>query len=280
MVRADKVDAFVKTRDAYARLHEWIGERVNSDGEEVKKLSVSIRPKGSYFARHGIAQLTYGLPKDLQKEMDETETPPVSVTLSIKGSWIICWADGKHVTIMPLDPTLIHSGSRSWDLRNAYPSLVESGHLDKTTNPVIFAALNPYAEDHYFLVSKDGLCSYSLTSSDNEEGSALHEMTEAYMGARARRDGSSFAYSMTLNDVPKSIRITPSSSAQESRTEAVIATLRARQGLVKSSDTVFVGAVADGTGLLAKVARLPTVKAVGMGAMTGFGAAHSMWYFG
>lgn len=264
MVRADKVESFIKTRDAYIRLHDWISERVKLDAEEVRKVSVSIGPKGGYFARHGTAQLTHNLPKDLQKAMDESDTHPVSVALGIRGSWIVIWADG----------------TRSWDLRNAYPSLASSGHLNKTTNPVVFVALNPYAEDYYFLVSKDGQCSYNTTFNDREEAPALHEMTDTYMRARAKRDGSSFSYSMTLNGVPKEVRIAPNSNVTESRTEAFIATLRARQGVVKNSDKVLVGAVAGGTGVLAKVAGLPTGKAVGAAMTTGFGAALSIWYRG
>ena len=50
--------------------------------------------------------------------------------------------------------------------------------MKNKSNKVVFAALNPYVEDSYFIVSEDGACSYSASLSDKEEGKHLHEMTD------------------------------------------------------------------------------------------------------
>jgi hypothetical protein len=177
---------------------------------------------------------------------------------------------------VPLTPYL-HSG---WHLRNAYPSLANSGHLGNTTNPIAFAALSPYAEDHNFVVMQDGSCSYNVSNFDTDEGQQIHEITDSYMRMRARRDGTSFTHGMTLNGVSKQVRITPSSSEHESKAEALIARLRARHGVVKRGDVVFLGAVVGGAGVVAKVAGLPTLKVAGVAASTGVGAALAMWIRG
>lgn len=232
------------------------------DPEKVRQVSLSIGPKGSYFARYGTAQISHSLPKDLQEALEESDSYPVTVALGKQGAWIVFFADG----------------SRNWNLRHVYPGLAATDTLSNSTNKAVFAALNPYAEDEYFVVAENGGCYYNVSGWSNDEGQHLHEMTDTYMRSRAIRDGTTFSHGGTVNGVPKQMRITPSSLPQESRTDAMLATIRGRSGLVKNRDVVFVGAIAGGTGVIAKLAGLPTLRAVGVAASTGVGAAFSMWY--
>ncbi|KAF2026374.1 hypothetical protein EK21DRAFT_92504 [Setomelanomma holmii] len=223
MVRAGDVDSFVESRDAYRKLYDWIDERVKSDVEKVRDVSISIGPKGNYFARCGDSHITHALPKDLQAAIKESDSPPVSVALGIKGAWILLRADG----------------TRTWDLRHAYPSLASTYHLTKDTNKVVFAALDPYVLDQYFLVNEQGGCSYNHNSLDADAGKVIHEMTDTYMRMRARRDGTTFTHSMALNGASRQIHITPTSNAQETKMDVWIATLRARHGIATRKNAGF-----------------------------------------
>ena len=100
------------------------------------------------------------------------------------------------------------------------------------------------------------------------------------MRARAKRDGSSFSFSMTTNGWPKEVRITPSSNAVESSAEDLIARVRAGTRVLNRRDKAFVGAVVGGTSAMAKIVGVPTVKAIGIGALTGLGSALNIWYRG
>lgn len=265
--RASHVDApvtflVIETRDAYIRLHDWIGDQVQCDPEKVRHISLSIGPKGSYFACHGKAQTSHALPKDLQKALEESDSHPVTVALGKQGAWIVLFADG----------------SRNWNLRHMYPTLATTDNLSSSTNKPVFAALNPYAEDEYFVVSENGGCSYKVSGWGTDEGQRLHEMTDTYMRSRAIRDGTTFSHGGHINGVPKQIRITPSSSPQETKTDALLATIRARSASVKNRDLAFVGFIAGGTGAIGKMAGLPTFRAAGLAASTGVGVALSMWY--
>ena len=236
-------------------------EHVQSDTEKFDKVTVTIGPKGSYFARSGSSHISHALPRDLQTAIKESESPPYTVALGIKGAWIAIFEDR----------------TCSWNLRNAYPSLSVTGKLESTANRAVFAALNPFMEDRYFLVIEDGECSYNITFSSKEEGEALHAMTDTYMRFRAKRDGSTFSHPLFSNGVPREIRITPNSSPQETRRDALMATLRARSTFMKPRDMTSFAAVAGGTGLLAKVAGLSAVRAVGVGTAVGLGFALSIW---
>ncbi|KAF2820781.1 hypothetical protein CC86DRAFT_111911 [Ophiobolus disseminans] len=264
VIRAGDVDSFIESQKAYAKLYDWITERVGSDIEKVRNVSISIGPKGSYFARCGTSHthIAHALPKDLQTAIEESESPPLCIALGIKGAWILLRADG----------------SRTWNLRQAYPGLASTDRLTDDSNPVVFAALSPFHENRYFLVTESGGCTYNTNTSDREEGERLHHLTDSYMRMRARKDGSTFTHSMTLNGVPRQVVITPKSAPDETKTDAWIAMLRARQKYLGRKDLAFAGAVAGGTGVLAKVVRMPTWRAVGVAASTGFGAGVAMWF--
>lgn len=257
LVRADQVDSFVKTRDAYIRLHNWISDQVQKDPEKVRQVSISIGPKGSYFARCGTAQTSYALPKDLENSLEESNSYPINIALGKQGAWIVLFADG----------------SRDWNLRHIYPTLAATSNLSDNTDKPVFAALNPYAEDQYFVVTEKGSCNYRTPLSEE-----VQKMTDTYMRTRAIRDGSSFSHTVTVGGVPKEARYTPNSWLEETRTEAMLAKFRGRVALVKRRDVIFVGAVAGGTGFVAKIAGIPTLRAFGVAASAGVGAAMTMWY--
>jgi hypothetical protein len=230
----------------------------------LKKVSLTIGPKGSYFARCGASHISHALPADLQRAIDDAKSQPISVSLGIKGAWIALWADG----------------SRTWNLRHSYPSLAATDAFTDSNNPAVFVALNPFREDRYFVVSASGVCSFNANFSDASESKKVYAMTDTYMRWRAKRDGSTLTYSGTMNGLPRQVRITPDSGAEETRAQALLALVRGSTSLVKHKDLTFVGAVAGGAGVVAKVAGLPTLRAAGIAASTGIGAALHMWYHG
>ncbi|KAL6702424.1 hypothetical protein ACN47E_001875 [Coniothyrium glycines] len=259
LVKAEDIDAYVGGRDAYQRLHDWTGQRVGQDADKVKEISITIGPNGSYFAQYGTSQITNAMPKDLKKAIEESTSTPATIALGIKGSWVVLFKDG----------------SRSWSLRNAYASLASSDHLSDSSNRPVFVALSPFIEDNYFLVKEDGACSYSVFFADKEEGETLHKITDNYMRMRAKRDGSSFSHSMRLNGVDKEIRISPTSGAEETATQCMMARLRSRQKAMRHGDIAFAGVVTGGTGVLARAVGLPTGRAIALGTASGVGATLS-----
>lgn len=142
-------------------MYNWLLERIDSDPVKVEKASVSIGPKGGYFARVGSSHISYALPADLETSIKESDSPPATVALGIKGAWVAIFEDG----------------SREWNLRDAYSDLANGGKLVDKTNRPVFVALNPYRENSYFMVSENGQCSYSTSFHDDKEGQHLHEST-------------------------------------------------------------------------------------------------------
>ncbi|KAH7389282.1 hypothetical protein DE146DRAFT_791327 [Phaeosphaeria sp. MPI-PUGE-AT-0046c] len=256
LVRADQVDSFIETRNTYSRLHDWISDQVQSDPEKVLQVSLSIGPKGSYFARCGTALTSHALPKDLQKALKESGSYPVRIALGKNDAWFVSFADG----------------SRKWNLRHVYPSLAITNVFTDSTNIPIFVALNPYVEDEWFIVQKNGTCNFRMTWS-KDEARELRKMTDTYMRGRAIRDGSSFSTMLEVDGTLKENRYSPNSRPQESRIEAMLATIRGRTRSMKNGDVALVGAVAGGTGVVAKLVGQPTFRAVGVAASTGIGAA-------
>ncbi|KAH7072586.1 hypothetical protein FB567DRAFT_597970 [Paraphoma chrysanthemicola] len=263
-VKAGDVDSFVESRDAYIKLYHWLAEHVQKDVEKVRDVSISIGPKGSYFARCGTSHIAHALPKDLQKAIDESESPPVSVALGIKGAWILLKADG----------------TRDWNLRHAYPTLASTDNLTNDSNKVVFAALTPYVEDGCFLVAEDGCCTLNNSFSDATEGKEFYRMVDSYMRMRARRDGSTFSHPAVINGVQRQVKITPSSGLQETRMDAWVAMLRARHQSINRKDLTIAGAITGGTGVAAKLAGFPTLKAGALAASTGIGCIIGMWLRG
>jgi hypothetical protein len=230
----------------------------------LKRISLTIGPKGSYFARLGTSHISHALPKDLQKAIEESESYPVTIALGIRSSWVAIWADG----------------SRTWNLRHAYPSLASNDLLTESVHKAVFVALNPFCEDRWFVVNNNGSVSYSATFSDSAETQKVYSMTNTYMRWRAKRDNSTLKYMWMRNGLPREVIITPNSGAEETRADALLALVRGSTGVVKHKDLTFVGAVAGGAGVVAKVAGLPALRAVGVATWTGIGAALHMWYRG
>jgi hypothetical protein len=252
----------VEARDRYTKLKRWIDDHVESDAEKVKNIAISVGPKGSYFARSGSSHIAQALPKDLEKAIRESDSSASMVALGARGSWVVLWADG----------------TRSWNLRDAYPSLATSGSLENDSNRVVFLALNPFNENYHFVVRENGQINYNANFSDQEESEQLHKMTHSYMHSRAIRDGTSFTGTMWMKGVTKDYKITPQSSGLESRSEALGAILRGRRNILRHNEVAFCGALGGGMGVLAKAAGLPTTRAIGMAAAVSFGAGLSMWY--
>lgn len=262
IVETESMHEDVKSREAYQRLHDWLGDRVKWKADKTRQVKLTIGPRGNYFAQHGSAQLSHALPKDLEKALEKSKSKPMTVALGTKGSWIVLFEDG----------------SGRWDLRSSYPSLASSGHLSNNENRAVFVSLNAYRDDAYFLVKENGAISYSLGLLDSDEAQTVHTMTDTYMRMRAKRDGHTFEHRATVNGVEKLIRIRPNSAAEETRLDRTLAALRARQKAVRYADLTLVASIAGGTGLLARMSGWPTARAVALGALTGGGAALAAWY--
>jgi hypothetical protein len=229
---------------------------VGFDAENVKKVSLTIGPKGSYFARYESSQMTHELPEDTQASIDNSESPPRQVALGIKGAWVALYEDG----------------SREWNLRHAYPGLSSTDILTNDANKVVFVALNPYREDAFLTVLEDGNCNYNGFFDDRQEAWQSRKMLDTYMRSRARRDGTTFSHSLFVNgSVYKEVRITPDSNAEETTTDAFMARWRARRECIGGKDLVYAGVVAGGVGTLTKIMGFPTTRAFSLGGCAGLG---------
>jgi hypothetical protein len=231
---------------------------VGFDQDNVKRVSLTIGPKGSYFAGFGSSRLTHALPEDTQTSIENSKSPPRQVALGIKGAWVVLYEDG----------------SRDWNLRHGYPCLASTNILTNNANKVVFVALNPYREDAFLTVLEDGQCSFNAFFDDKQEAYQSSKMMDTYMRYRAKRDGTTFSHSEVMNGaVYKDVRITPDSNVEETMADDLMARWRARRGLIGGPDLAFAGAVAGGVGTLAKVMGYPTMRAVSFGAWAAFGFA-------
>lgn len=266
MVPASQVDDFVKSRDAYNELHNWVCDHGGTNSEKVRDISVTIGPKGSYFARCGTSWISHALPNDLQSvlEKEKDQHSPIQVALGVKGAWILLWSDG----------------TRNWNLRHAYQSLASSDQLLGRDGSLLFAALNPFEENQYFLVDQTGGCNYKTSLSSKEESVLLHEMTSEYMRMRAKTDGTTFSHPFTRDGVKTHVTITPDSYREVGQVRHLMETWMERRTLPVRNDLAFVGAVAGGAGLISKLAGIPSIRAVGVATSTGIGAAFALWYRG
>jgi hypothetical protein len=164
-------------------------------------------------------------------------------------------------------------------LRNAYNSLANTGALNRRDNWIVFAALNPYEEDTYFAVTEEGSFNYKVNLSSGEESTTLDKMTDDYMRMRAKQDGTTFKRTLGRDGNIK-VFITPNSYRRTGAVRATVEEWMQRRNLPARHDTAFVGAVTVGAGVLSKIAGLSAIRATGVAASTGFGAALATWYRG
>jgi uncharacterized membrane protein YciS (DUF1049 family) len=173
----------------------------------------------------------------------------------MNGSWIVLWSDG----------------SRSWNLKFSYPSLQKTGVLDTkidTMKPA-FAALNPYQEDKYLIVSRDGQFHYSTALGSKEESEKLNQITDNYMLAQAKLHGRTFTQTLTRDGWTRESVISPDGVHRKS--EIILARFwRARRDIVMRKEALStIGAVGVGVGVLSKMSGGSTVKAVGAAGFAG-----------
>jgi hypothetical protein len=229
---------------------------------------VTIGPKGSYFARHGSIWISHALPQDLQTALEEGKKiyshSPVTVALGIKGAWIVLWSDGK----------------RSWNLRHSYPMIIEHGMLSGEDGSIMYAALNPYEDDSFFLAGPDGAISYKASVTPKSESAILHEVVTDYTRMRAKKVGASHSYPVTRDGITSHVSITPTSYKETGKMRSLVDSWIERRNLPVRNDVAFVWGVAGAAGLISKVTGAGTARAVGVAASTGVGAAFALWYRG
>lgn len=251
------MDSFVISRDAYKRLHDWVDQR------QLRDTSVSIGPKGSYFARCGEAWISHALPKDLQNALDRNKDKftPIQVALGSHGSWIVVWSDG--------DVT--------WNLRSSYPGIGENKVLTGSVGQVTFVALNPYQDDEYFIAGETGW-SFNMNFPTHAAGNEIQKMVDNYMQMRAKRDNATINYSGTLNGVKQNVHIT-ANSLERQRADSLLDTWRMRRGLLLRKDNMaMIGAGSAATYVLARSANVTPLKAVGIAAASGLGMTAMMYW--
>lgn len=272
------VDVVVEAREAYASLYTWLSDQTQKDVEKVRDVHVSIGPKGSYFSRCGTNWISHRLPKDLQATLEEEKEKeggdvrsPVVVTLGIKGSWIVLWSDG----------------TRDWNLRTSYPILAKSNVLGGKAGQVVFAALNPYEEDRYLVVTEQGACNYRAALASKKETMLLHEITDEYMRMRAKQDGTTFSHPFVRDGFSTQIKITPDSYEETGSLRASLMSAWTERRRIPvtpvtpvKKDWAFVGAVATGVGVVSKCVGISTIRAAGAGVSAGVGAALAVVYRG
>ena len=137
----------------------------------------------------------------------------------------------------------------------------------------MFAALNPFQEDKYFLVNRDGSCSYQTTMATKEESTKLHEITSDYMRMRAKRDGTTFSHPFTKDGVTTQITITPDSYQETGRMRSLVDSWIERRNMPVRKEVVFLGAVVGGAGIISKLSGNSAIRAMSVAASTGVGAA-------
>ncbi|KAF2438395.1 hypothetical protein P171DRAFT_526079 [Karstenula rhodostoma CBS 690.94] len=249
-LRANEVDNFVISREAYKRLHDWV------DQKQLKDTSVSIGPKGSYFARCGESWISHGLPKDLMTKLDRNKEKftPIQVALGLHGSWIVLWSDG----------------DLSYDLRSSYHGLGESDALTGAVGQVLFVALNPYEENGYFVAGKDG-CSFNANLSSKKDGYEIQKMMDDYMRMKAKRDNATFNYPVMMNGVRQNVHITPN-TYERRRADSLLDTWKQRRGLLLQRDNLaLIGAGSTAAYVLSRCSEASPLRATGAAAATGVG---------
>jgi hypothetical protein len=247
----------VKARDAYKHLHDWV------DTKELENTSVSIGPKGSYFARCGSNWISHGLPKDLMTKLDRNKDKftPIHVALGVQGSWIVLWSDG----------------DLSYNLRNSYPLLGESKALLGAVGQVVFVALNPFEEDEHFIAGENGV-SINVTLDSTAECIKLQKMADDYMRMRAKRENATFNYPVKINGMTQNVYVTPTTYQRRSG-DSILETFRTRRGLLMQRDNIaLIGAGAVAAGVASRLTGASPLKVTGIVAATGMGLAGVMLY--
>jgi hypothetical protein len=145
---------------------------------------------------------------------------------------------------------------------------------------VVYAALNPYDDDSFFLAGLNGAISYMASVTPKSESAMLHEIVTDYTRMRAKRDGTEHSYPVTRDGITSHVSITPNSYKETGKMRSLVDSWIERRNLPVRNDVAFVGGIAGAAGLISKVAGLGTARAMGAAASTGVGAAFALWYRG
>ncbi|KAL1606210.1 hypothetical protein SLS60_003611 [Paraconiothyrium brasiliense] len=233
------------------------------DKKQLEDTSLSIGPKGSYFARCGSTWISHGLPKDLMTKLERNkdEFTPIHVALGLHGSWIVLWSDG----------------DLSWKLKNSYPELAQGNALTGGVGQVLFVALNPYEHDGYFIAGENG-CSFNANLSSKKDCRELQTMVDDYIRMRAKRDNATFNYPVRIDGVTQNVYVTP--NTYETRAgDSILETWRQRRHMLLRKDNVAViGAAAVATGVVSRLSGASPLRAMGMTAATGMGGSIALFY--
>ncbi|KAJ4356780.1 uncharacterized protein N0V89_004816 [Didymosphaeria variabile] len=211
----------MKSREAYNYLHEWL------DKQQLEDTSLSIGPKGSYFARCGSTWISHGLPKDLMTKLERNkdEFTPVHVALGLHGSWVVLWSDG----------------DLSWKLKNSYPGLAQSDALTGGVGQVLFVALSPFEEDGYFIAGENG-CSFNANLSSRKDCEKLQTLMDDYLRVRAKRDNVTFNYPTKINGMVQNVSVTPTTYEKRAGDSILEIWRQRRHMLLRKENVPLIGA--------------------------------------
>ena len=247
----------METREAYRKLHDWL------DSKQLKDTSVSIGPKGSYFARCGSSWISHGLPKDLQKKLDRNKDDftPIHVALGLHGSWIVLWSDG----------------DLSWNLRSSYPGLAGGESLKGGVGQVTFVALNPYDEDNYFIMGDNG-CHLNVDMDTIGHCGDLQKMMDDYWQMKAKRDGTTYNYPVRIGGGIQNVYITPDKYECRPENTLLKAWEERRNILMQRDNMAIIGAATVGAGVGSRLAGTTTLRAIGLAGITGMTGTIAMLF--
>ena len=227
----------------------------------MKKVSITIGPGGSYFARCGHSWTSHNLPTGLKEALDSDSSTPVVVALGVDGAWIVLFADG----------------TRSWDLKYKYPTLSKTSIMNTNDDDAkpIFAALNPFKKDQHFVVTRDATVYYSTSLDDSETGN-LWNITNEYTQSQLQLDKTSGPRTVTQtytskNGTKRTAVISPEGITVSSGSDWQIKFMwQERRRIMMQKDALqTMGAVGAGAGLLTKLSGASTVRAVSTAGFAG-----------
>ncbi|KAF2808354.1 uncharacterized protein BDZ99DRAFT_499688 [Mytilinidion resinicola] len=193
VIATSAAEQWMKHRTVYKQLFDKIASSDAGSLETLRNISVTIGPKGSYFAKSSSGTLQHNLPADLASEIQtkKTANPPIEptqVALGIAGTWIALWSDT----------------SCTYNV-GTYARL-EENLRDTTMGPVVFAALSAHDAEHFFLVYGNGTIGYCVPATDSDY---ICHATNAYMQSRARQDGTTFQFKQWHSKSTTQMTISP-----------------------------------------------------------------------
>lgn len=86
---------------------------------------------------------------------------------------------------------------------------------EKVSSKPAFIALNPYDDESWFLLDRDGFCSWSFNNMKQEQADPIRKIMLGYEQRRAKRTGSTFTKVFTRGGNDTKVLVTPQTKWDE-----------------------------------------------------------------